>query len=154
MQPDWTGIDTNSFPVKFGQILTFEFNSSVTKAIVLDFDKDKAGLWIGFCFISDNKLFGRQIPSGLLNTTCLDLFDLTYLKSDAIRNYQISDTLDINKQHVGIGAIYAVTDLNGLLEIYRQGIEKRKKLQTPCLQGKTDLNPVRECYFEIEKIIK
>ena len=41
------------------------------------------------------------------------------------------------------------------LEIKRdfdKGIEQRKKEQTSCDDGLTDLNPVRECYFNIEKI--
>jgi hypothetical protein len=43
-------------------------------------------------------------------------------------------------------------DLDGLKRTFDFGVEQRKKEQVPYNKGLTDLNPVRECYFELEKI--
>jgi len=152
MLPDWKGIDTDKLPVKFGQILKFEKDSNIINAIVLDFDKDEGGIWIGLCLINENRLFGRQIPSGLINTKCLDLLDLTYLSLEGLGQYQVVANLTIDKYKVGIGSISPVSDFDGLKGTFDYGIEQRKKEQTPYNKGLTDLNPVRECYFEIGKI--
>ena len=152
MQPDWTGISLDNIPVKFGQILQFNQDSIKLTAIVLDFDEDEDGKWIGLCFLDNNRLFGRQIPSGLINTTCLDLLDFSYLQIDGLKNFNVIQTVSINKEKIGVGAISPVRNLTELERDFKHGIAQRKKEQTPCDQGLTDLNPVRECYFEIEKI--
>lgn len=56
MQPNWTGLDIGSFPVKFGQILKFENDSAEIRGIVLDFSEDEGGQWIGISFIYQNRL--------------------------------------------------------------------------------------------------
>ena len=152
MQPDWKGIDIDNLPIKFGQILKFEKDSITINAIVLDFDKDDRGIWIGLCCINNHKLFGRQIPSGLINRKRLDLLDLAYLNIDGLEQYQVVDNLIIDKNKVGIGSISPVSDFVELKRTFDNGIEQRKKEQVPYNKGLTDLNPVRECYFEIEKI--
>ncbi len=100
MQPDWTGLEIGSFPVKFGQILKFDNESAQFKAIVLDFSEDEVGQWIGVSFINQNRLFGRQIPRGMMNTKCLDLIDLTYIKKDALIDYYVIETIAVNKLKV------------------------------------------------------
>lgn len=154
MQPDWTGISLDNIPVKFGQILQFNKDSIQLTAIVLDFDEDEGGKWIGLCFIDNNRLFGRQIPSGLINTTCLDLLDFSYLHIDGLKNFNVIQTENVNKEKIGVGAISPVLNLAELDRDFKRGIAQREKEQTPCDQGLADLYPVRECYFEIEKIIK
>jgi len=151
-RPDWKGIDIDKLPVKFGQILKFEKDSNIIVAIVLDFNKDEGGIWIGLCLINNNKLFGRQIPSGFVNTKCLDLLDLAYLNIKGLEDYQITNDLTIDKNKVGIGSRSPVLDLDGLKRTFDFGVEQRKKEQVPYNKGLTDLNPVRECYFELEKI--
>lgn len=153
MQPDWKGFEIHKLPVKFGQILQFKIDSIIINAVVIDFDKDEGGIWIGLCFINNNKLFGRQIPNGLINTKCLDLLDLAYLNINGLEEYQIVDNLKIDKNKVGIGSSSPVSDLLALKRTFDYGIEQRKKEQVPYNKGLTDLNPVRECYFEIVKII-
>lgn len=152
MQPDWKGISLDNIPVKFGQILQFSNDSIQLEAIILDFDEDEGGKWIGLCFIDNNRLFGRQIPSGIINTTCLDLLDFSYLQIDGLINFKVIQTMNINKTKIGIGAISPVRNLTELNRDFKHGIVQREKIQIPCGQGLTDLNPVRECYFEIEKI--
>jgi len=152
MQPDWTGIDVSNIPVKFGQVVRFKNDSIELSAAVLDFDEDEGGKWIGLCFLNNNQLFGRQIPNGMINTTCLDLLDFTYLQIGGLNNYEIIQTLDISKNKVGIGARSPAANLTEILRDFKRGIEQRKKEQTPCNKGLTELNPVRECYFDIEKI--
>ncbi len=152
MQPDWTGISVDDIPVEFGQVLKFENDSIVFTAVVLDFNQDEGGKWIGLCFVDNNRLFGRQIPNGIVNTICLDLLDFSYLQIDGLSDFQIVETLKIDKNKVGIGLISPVLNLVELNRDYNYGIEQRKKEQTPYDKRLTDLNPVRECYFNIEKI--
>ncbi len=152
MQPNWAELDIESFPVKFGQILRFNSDSAEITAIVLDFSEDEGGQWIGVSFIDNNRLFGRQIPSGILNTQCLDLLDLTYIQRDALIDFEVVETIAVNKTKVGIGSQSPATNISEIKRNFNRGIEQRKKEQTPCDKGLTDLNPVRECYFDIEKI--
>ncbi len=152
MQPDWTGLEIENFPVKFGQILKFRNDSTELMAIVLDFSEDEGGQWIGVSFIDQNRLFGRQIPSGIINTKCLDLLDLTYIQKDALINYEVVASITVNKTKVGIGSQSPATSFSEIIRDFERGIEQRKKEQTPCDKGITDLNPVRECYFDVEKI--
>jgi hypothetical protein len=154
MAPNWAGMDIDTLPVKFGQILKFEQDSFALNAIVLNFSKDEGGIWIGLCFIENNKLFGRQIPNGLINTTCLDLLDLAYLNLGGLKHYKITGELTVDRNNVGIGSDWPAENFNDLKNAFDFGIEQRKKKQTPCEKGLTDLNPVRECYFDMEKIIK
>jgi len=152
MQPNWKGINIESFPVKFGQILKFDIDSAKITAVVLDFSEDEGGQWIGVSFIDQNRLFGRQIPSGMINTKCLDLLNLTYIKKDALTDYEVVETITVNKTKVGIGSQSTATSFFEIKRDFDRGIKQRKKEQTPCNKGLTDLNPVRECFFEIEKI--
>ncbi|WP_338398731.1 hypothetical protein [Persicobacter psychrovividus] len=152
MQPNWTGLEIESFPVKFGQVLKFNGFSAEMSAIVLDFNEDENGQWIGVCFIDQNRLFGRQIPSGMINTKCLDLLDLTYIQRDALIDFEVLEIIAVNKTKVGIGSQSPATNFSEIKRDFDRGIEQRKKEQTLCDKGLSDLNPVRECYFDIKKI--
>ena len=154
MKLNWEGIALERFPVKFGQVLKFDHENFQLKAIVLDFNEDEGGLWIGFCFINEEQLFGRQIPSGLFDPKCLNLLDLTYLHVEALTHYEVVETLAVNKSKVGIGSQSPAKDLSRLKISYDQGIEQRKKEQIPFDQGLMDLDPVRECYFDLQYIKK
>ena len=138
--------------MKFGQILKFNSDSTEITAIVLDFSTDEGGQWFGVSFIDQNRLFGRQIPSGLINTKCLDLLDLTYIQRDALIDFEVLETISVNKEKVGVGSQSPATNISEIKRDFDRGIEQRKKEQTPCDKGLTDLNPVRECYFDIKKI--
>ena len=152
MQPNWTEINEESIPVKFGQIIKISTDSITLSAIVLDFNQDEGGQWIGVCFIDQNRLFGRQIPNGMINTTCLDLLDFTYIHKSAFVDFEVIETIKINKAKVGIGSRSPATNISEITRNYKRGIEQRKKEQTPCNKGLTDLYPVRECYFDIGKL--
>ncbi len=152
MQPDWTGIRIEEFPVKFGHILKFERDSLKITAIVLDFDEEEDSKWIGVCFFHENRLFGRQIPSGLINTSCLDLLDITYINADLFLNYEIEATHKLDKTKIGIGSQSPVTSFDEIIRDFNWGLERRKIEQTACNRGLFDLNPVRECYFDLQKI--
>ncbi len=140
--------------LQFGQLIKFEIDNQEVKAIVLDFDQDDEGIWYGMCFLNQNKLFGRQIPSGLINTTCVDLLDLTYLHNKALKSYEVVEQYDIDTIQVGIGSLTPVKDHIELLRDYKAGLEQRNKVQTPCNEDISGLNPVRECYFELKKVLK
>ncbi|WP_207531814.1 hypothetical protein [Desertivirga arenae] len=152
MQPDWKGIDISELPVKFGQILRFKKDSNVIDAIIVDFDKDERGIWIGLCFINKTKLFGRQIPSAWISSQCLNLLDLAYLNTDGLKQYEVISQIKVDRGKVGIGSITPVSNVNELMVEYENGIKQRKKKQTPCNEELTDEKSVRECYFDVETI--
>nr|MBI1229201.1 hypothetical protein [Cytophagales bacterium] len=77
---------------------------------------------------------------------------MTYVKKDALTDYEVVETITVNKTKVGIGSKSPAITLSEIKRDFDKGIEQRKKEQTPCDKGLTDLNPVRECYFDIEKI--
>ncbi|PWJ33247.1 hypothetical protein [Sediminitomix flava] len=154
MQVDLTGVDIDDFPVGFGQVLQFENGNDSLKAVVLDFSDEIEDKWVGVCFINQNKLFGRQIPSGLINTQCLDLLDLTYIHTQAFTNFKVLETITVDKTKVGVGSRSVVKTFSDIKSNFDWGIEQRLKEQTPFNQGLTDPNAIRECYFEIAKIKK
>ncbi|MCT4648012.1 MAG: hypothetical protein N4A74_23690 [Carboxylicivirga sp.] len=152
MQPNWSGVPLDNVPVKIGQILKFKNETIELTSVVLDFDQDEGGIWIGLCLINNNKLFGRQIPSGLINTTCLDLLDFSYLQLDGLKDYTVIDSINVKKNAVGIGSVSPVLDLVELKRNFDSGIKQRKKIQTPCEDVFAGIDAVRECYFDLSNI--
>ena len=152
MRPVWKEIPVEDLPVKFGQLIAFKDDNIKLSALVLDFDEDEGGIWIGLCLIHEDSLFGRQIPSGLTGNNCLDLMDLSYLHLSGMKNFKILKQLNINKTQVGLGAISPVRNLIELERDYRSGISRRGMEQTPCDKKLTGANPVYECYFEVSTI--
>ncbi len=67
--------------------------------------------------------------------------------------YEIIETINVDRDKVGIEATRGATNFTEIKRCYDWGIEQRKKEQSPCDKGLTDLNPVRECYFSPKKII-
>lgn len=153
-RPDWTGIDTAKMELKVGQVIKFEIDSQQVSAIVLDFDSDEGGVWYGMCLLNNNNLFGRQIPSGLMGADCVDLLDMTYLNHNDMEQYETVGYLNIDIKKVGIGSISPVSNYSEIFSSFTFGLKQRKKKQTPCGEGLADVNAVRECYFDIEKIVK
>jgi hypothetical protein len=153
-RPNWTGIDTTELKFKFGQVVNFDVDSQQISAVVLDFDKDEGGIWYGLCFLDEGKLFGTQIPSGLVNTICIDLLDLTYLNDSTVHEFEIQDNLQVDISKVGVGRISPVTNYVDLAYDFNRGIEARKKDPIPCDEGMLDSNAHRQRYFELEKILK
>ena len=152
MQPEWTGIEVNTLAVKFGQVLKFDNDSIDLTAIVLDFNEDEGGQWIGVCFIDRDRLFGRRIPNGMNSGKCIDLLDLTYIRKDALIGYQIIGMIPVNRTKVGIGSQSPVVDPDGIIRDFVRGMARRKERQTPCDKGLLDPASVRECYLDIGTI--
>lgn len=94
-----------------------------------------------------------KTPTGLINTTCLELVDLTYVEIGEMQDYKVKKTLNLDKSKIGIGTIKVVSNLTDLGGSFNDGIEQRKKEPTPFAEGLIGLNPVRECYFDITKIL-
>ncbi|MBE0664024.1 MAG: hypothetical protein IH597_16330 [Bacteroidales bacterium] len=153
-RPDWSGIDTAKIDFKFGDRIRLNLQDEYIDAVVLDFSQDETGLWIGFCFINDGKLFGRQIPSGLLNRECVDLFDIVYVKQEFLTTETIVDNLHIDINAIRIGAISTMNNYSDLISAFNYGLEQREKEPTPCNKGLASPNSIRERYFEIEMINK
>lgn len=153
-KPTLNEINEKEFPVKIGNVLEFKIDNSKIIAIVLDFKIEQNQKYIGLCFLNENKLFGRQIPSGMINTTCIDLLDFSYLNIKSDLKYKIIEELIIDNEKVGIGSFGFANNLSELKNSYLFGINQRKKEQTPCDINITSTNAINECYFEVEKYKK
>lgn len=153
-KPSLIGINEKEFPVKIGNILEFNIDNSKIIAIVLDFKIEQNQKYIGLCFLNENKLFGRQIPSGMINTTCIDLLDFLYLNIKSDSEYKIIEELIIDNEKVGIGSFGFADNLTELKNSYLLGVNQRKKEQTPCENSITNINAINECYFGVEKYKK
>jgi hypothetical protein len=153
-RPDWSGIDTARIDFKFGDIVRLNLQEEYVDAVVLDFSQDETGIWIGFCFLYNGKLFGRQIPSGFLNRECVDLLDIVYVQQDFLTTEMIIDNLQPDINTIRLGAITAANNYSDLINAFNYGLEQRKKEPTPCDKGLTSPNSVRERYFEIVMIKK
>lgn len=147
-----TEINFDSLPVQLGNVIEFKIDSLIIDGIVLDFDKDEAGTWIGICFIVNNRLFGRQIPNGLINTSCEDRLDLVYINSKVFPVFTFIDSIQVNKEKIKIGSITTVSTPDAILKQFIYGRNQRTKQQTPYNEKIFDLDAVRECYFDFKMI--
>lgn len=150
-KPNLEGIDVKGFPVEIGNVLEFNVDNLKIIAIVLDFKIEQNQKYIGLCFLNEKKLFGRQIPNGMINTTCIDLLDFTYLNLKSDLQYKIIEELNVDIEKVGIGSFGFADNLDELQNSYSLGLTQRKKEQTPCDKNITNINAVNECYFDIDK---
>jgi len=146
---DWKSIETKDLPLQFGDIISFNINDTLVKAIILDFDKDEGGVWFGMCFLNENKLFGRQIPSGF-NGDCVDLLDYAYLNQKALGDFEKITTENIDLNKIAVGSFSPVSNYKNLLRDYTWGLKQRTKKQTPCNKDVLGINSVRECYFDLD----
>ena len=171
LKADWSGIDLTGTDYKVGDYVYLKDSNYFTSELILDFAKDSAGIWIGICFtnykdtikpdlnsLKNFKLFGRQIPSGLVNTTCIDCFDLAYLNESGLK----SDTSKVglignvvyDKELVRVGAVSPSYDLKGLINFYNIGISQRQKTPDDCKESKFKPGAITERYFDFEMINK
>ena len=65
-----------------------------------------------------------------------------------------SFNIEINKKKIGIGSMSPTSNKEELERDYQRGIEQRRKEQTECRKSVYMQNPVNECYFQINKILK
>ncbi|QSE98069.1 hypothetical protein [Fulvivirga lutea] len=135
--------------LSFGQLVTIE---SKINAVVVDVSKDEGGIWYGLCFYTDKGLFGRQIPNGMVFTTCTDMVDLTYLNESSLDIVQKGEILSISCFPYKIGSNTPAENKEDVIRSFEYGINRRKLQQTPCDEGIFDLNTVRECYFTLSSI--
>ena len=152
-QPNWQEINLAEFRFKFGDKIQFEVEKQTRKGVVVDFSEDEGGKWIGICFMNRENLFGRQIPSGFTNN-CVDLLDISYLNENGFDEIEIIGKYEINKKKIGIGSMSPTSNKEELERDYQRGIEQRRKEQTECRKSVYMQNPVNECYFQINKILK
>lgn len=153
-KPNWEGIDISTLDLQFGQEIAITINHVDVPVIVVDFNDDEAGekTWYGFCFINNHQLFGRQIPSGFINTTCVDLLDFIYLETSLLENYCHIKYHQLDRDQISMGSIEIPNNYAALLSSYRYGMVLREKTQAPCTKNITSRTAVRECYFPLEKI--
>jgi hypothetical protein len=169
LRPSWQGIETSELVFKMGDLVSIKDSNSFYAAILLDVDSDSAGLWYGFCFLdyknskildintSDTLfLFGRQIPSGLINTQCIDCYDLSYINEKGLlkdrSNFSIIDHINYNPLKIYIGSISPTMELSGLIRDYHSGKKRRLLTQDDCKKSILKLDAVRERYFQFRMI--
>lgn len=152
-QPNWQEINLSELIFKFGDKIQFEVAKQTRKGIIVDFSEDEGGKWIGICFMNNEKLFGRQIPSGFSNN-CVDLLDISYLNENGFDEIEIIGKYEIDKTKIGIGSKSPTSNKEELERDYQRGVERRIKQQTECGESIKMLNPVNECYFQLKNILK
>ena len=148
LKPEWRKISVENLPLKFGEKILISVDDEEINAIVVDFDKDEAGIWYGLSFLNHNNIFGRTIPSGF-NGDCVDLIDVSYLNSKALHNYISGGIQSIDRDKVAIGSKSPVTNYSELARDYKLGIEQRKKKPTSCNEDIISNDVVRERYFDL-----
>lgn len=143
VNPLWEELN-EQLQLKFGQHIKFDSYH----ALVADISIDEGGIWYGLCFFNEQGLFGRQIPSSLSTTGCVDLLDIEYINGRNLPVFNVITTLNIIKQ-IAVGKEAPATSAAELITSYKRGIQQRTLEQTPCSEGIYDLNPIRETYFEL-----
>ncbi|HOY14470.1 MAG TPA: hypothetical protein PLY70_15085 [Saprospiraceae bacterium] len=152
-QPNWEGITLSDFKFKFGDKVQFEVEKQKRIGLIVDFTEEEGGKWVGICFMNnENQLFGRQIPSGFSNN-CIDLLDISYLNENGFDELEIIGNYEIDKKKIGIGSKSPAANIHELERDFMHGIDQRKMRPTNCKTSKSMLNPVNECYFELQKIM-
>jgi hypothetical protein len=164
LRPRWQGINTSELVFNMGDLISIKDSNFYYAVILLDVDSDSAGIWYGFCltnFKDSNELdlikedslflFGRQIPSGLINTQCIDCYDLTYINEKGLmkdRNkFSLLEHVNYNPLKIYIGSDSPTMEFSGLIRNYRRGIELIKKKPDDCKKSIFKLDAVRERYF-------
>ncbi|UJF29360.1 hypothetical protein L0B70_11015 [Kaistella sp. 97-N-M2] len=146
-------IDDKNLKLKFGDLIEISMSNKIFKGIVLDIKKQDSNYWFGICFLNGNKLFGRKIPHGF-NGDCIELYDLSYVKDESLKNFKVSKNMKLNYEIISAGSDSPIIDLKNIERDYNLGIENRRKIQTPCAEKLLELNPVNECYINLKKIEK
>ena len=150
IKPNWEGLNLSEFEFKFGDEVQFEWDNHKRNGVVVDFSKDEAGRWIGISFLEENKIFGRQIPSGF-SGDCVELLDVCYLHESGVTDLVKVGSYKIDVQKIGMGALMPAMTIQELEQYFKQGLEQRAKKQMDCAQISLEPNPVHECYFEISQ---
>lgn len=117
-------------------------------ALVADISVDDGGIWYGLCFFNEQGLFGRQIPSSISTTGCINLLDIEYINERNLPTFKIIETLNIIKQ-ISVGKEAPATSNAELMSSYKRGLRQRTLEQIPCNEEIYDLTPIRETYFEL-----
>ena len=169
LEANWSEIDLIDMDYKVGDYVYLKDSNYFYSGLILDFDKDSAGIWAGICFtnykdtiepdlksLKNFKLFGRQTPSGLVNTTCIDCFDLAYINESGLKNdtskVGLIGNVNYDKDKLRIGAVSPSYDLKGLINIYNIGISQRVKTPDDCKASKFKVGAITERYFPFEMI--
>jgi hypothetical protein len=168
-RPSWQGIKTSDLVFSMGDLISIKDSNFYYAAILLDVDSDSSGIWYGLCFTdfknsfkpdlrsSDSLfLFGRQIPHGLINTQCIDCYDLSYINENGLMknkaNFSLIGHINYNPLKINIGSESATMELTRLISDYRWGIERRLMKPDDCKTGIFKLNAVRERFFPFSMI--
>ncbi len=138
------------FELQFGDLV--QIRNSEFKGIIYDISEDEDGIWYGIIFIDkQDRLFGRSIPSGISND-CIQLFDFTYLNQRGINSITKISIIKLDNYKIGVGSRSTAMDEHDLIRDYMMGIERRKRIETPCSEKLKTLEPLNENYIDMNVI--
>ncbi|RZK01905.1 MAG: hypothetical protein EOO46_18870 [Flavobacterium sp.] len=92
-------VDDKPLPLRFGDLV--RVSGSQIDAVVLDIKEEEGIKWFGLCFMRNDSLFARHIPSGY-SGSCLQLLDFTYVKETALVMLEKIGKVSIDFNKVGI----------------------------------------------------
>ena len=165
-KPNWNGIKTDKLKFKIGDLVSVKSEKEVFFGIVMDYDEDEMGIWYGICLseinnekeklnIEKSNFFGRQIPNGLINTTCIDCFDLIYLNEKSLaKNIERTKNISLNIDNISIGARSTAVNFSDIRDSYNYAIKERLIKPTKCDENVLGLKRVDQRYMKIDEIIK
>ncbi|MEM6804899.1 MAG: hypothetical protein AAF696_26105 [Bacteroidota bacterium] len=122
------------------------------EALILDQRIEEGKTWLSICFLNKGKLFGRQVPNGMKGD-CADLLDLAAIQPDSLKEYELIKKIKLDQYKIHMGSFRYVFQQEELTVGYEYGLKQREKKQTPCNEFLLDLEAVRECYFDLSKIV-
>ena len=142
-------VNDKPLPSRFGDLV--RVSGSQIDAVVLDIKEEEGINWFGLCFMRNNSLFARHIPSGY-SGSCLQLLDFTYVKETGLEALKKVGTVSIDFNKVGIGANGAATNKEEILRSFENGIKERQRPETPCEAKANTLEPVNGYYRNLQEV--
>lgn len=138
--------------LSIGDYLIVNQEGTQLEALILDSYEEGGKDWLSFCFLNKGKIFGRQVPNGQKGD-CVESLDMISMELESLKEYNTLKKFDLNMGEIKMGVATLVRTQKELIPLFEYGLKQRKKKQTPCTEFLLDLDAVRECYFEVDKIL-
>ena len=135
-----------------GDKLVLSGENEKIQSLLLHISEEDGVKWFGICFMSEEKLFGREIPKGFGKDT-VTLFDISYLHEDIISSFEKIDHYNIVFDVFPLGSKSAFTDTDTLKDFYDFNVVQRRKKRSNRFQSMFSSNPVNECFIDVSTLI-
>ena len=163
MKPNWDDVKTQNRKLEIGNIISIKAENNTLYGIVMDYNEDEMGIWYGICFsmskiekakINNSNFYGRKIPSGLVNISCIECFDLTYLNESEINeNLNIIERIKLIRDNISIGSISSANNISEMERDFNFGKKQRLKKPTECNENVLCIKRIDERYMNLKDII-